>query len=59
MATLAATRFNQRIRKFYQHLLIEGKPKKLALVAAMRKLLIILNNLEPKKEKSKLLRFEY
>ena len=45
MATLAATRFNPRIRAFYQHLLIEGKPKKVALVAAMRKFVTILNTL--------------
>ena len=45
MATLAATRFNQRIKKFYQHLLAKGKPKKVALIAAMRKLLTILNTL--------------
>ncbi len=45
MATLAATRFNPRIQKFYQHLLIKGKPKKVALIAAMRKMLTILNTL--------------
>lgn len=45
MATLAATRFNPRIQRFYQHLLIQGKPKKVALVAAMRKLVTILNTL--------------
>ena len=43
MATLAATRFNPVIRTFYQRLLAAGKPKKLALVACMRKLLTILN----------------
>ena len=31
------------IRDFYQRLLAAGKPKKLALVAGMRKLLVILN----------------
>ena len=45
MATLVATRFNSRIKTFYQRLLSEGKPKKLALTAAMRKLLTILNTL--------------
>ena len=45
MATLVATRFNSRIKTFYQRLLSQGKPKKLALTAAMRKLLTILNNL--------------
>ena len=45
MATLVATRFNPRIKTFYQRLLSNGKPKKLALVAAMRKLLTIINTL--------------
>ncbi len=45
MAALVATRFNPRIKAFYVRLLANGKPKKLALVAAMRKLLTILNTL--------------
>ncbi len=45
MATLVAVRFNPRIKAFYVRLLAAGKPKKLALVAAMRKLLTILNTL--------------
>ena len=32
-------------RDFYQHLVSAGKPKKLALTACMRKLLIILNSM--------------
>jgi transposase len=43
MAALVATRFNPTIRAFYQRLLKAGKPKKLALTAAMRKLVVILN----------------
>jgi transposase len=43
MATVAATRWNPTIRAFYRRLVAAGKPKKLALVASMRKLLIILN----------------
>jgi len=43
MAILAATRFNSVFRVFYQHLLAAAKPKKIALVACMRKLLTILN----------------
>lgn len=43
MAALVATRYNVVIRAFYQRLVAAGKPKKLALVAAMRKLLTILN----------------
>jgi transposase len=43
MATLVATRFNPVIRPMYQRLLAAGKPKKVALVACMRKLLTIVN----------------
>ncbi len=43
MATLSAARYNPVIAAFYQRLLAAGKPKKVALVACMRKLLTILN----------------
>lgn len=43
MATLVGTRHNPAIRSFYERLLAAGKPKKVALVACMRKLLTILN----------------
>jgi transposase len=43
MAALTATRFNPTIKTFYDRLLAAGKDKKLALVACMRKLLVILN----------------
>ena len=43
MATLTATRYNAPIRAFYERLLARGKPKKVALVACMRKLLTLLN----------------
>jgi len=43
MATLVASRHNPVIRAQYQKLLAAGKPKKVALVACMRKLLTILN----------------
>ena len=43
MATLVATRFNPVIRAYYQRLRGAGKPPKVALVAAMGKLLTILN----------------
>jgi transposase len=43
MATLVATRHNPIIREYYARLLARGKAKKVALVAAMRKLLVILN----------------
>ena len=43
MGALVATRHNPVIRVFYERLLAAGKPKKVALVACMRKLLSILN----------------
>jgi transposase len=43
MAALVATRRNPVIKAFYQRLVAAGKPKKLALVACMRKLLTVLN----------------
>lgn len=44
MAALVATHYNPAISNFYNRLLNNGKPKKLALTACMRKLLIILNS---------------
>lgn len=43
MATLVATRHNPVIKAYYERLLAVGKRKKVALVAAMRKLLTMLN----------------
>lgn len=43
MGALAAITFNPPLRAFYQRLLANGKPKKVALVAVMRKLLVALN----------------
>lgn len=43
MATLVAVRFNPVIKAFYQRLVAAGKAKKLALTAAMRKFLVMLN----------------
>ena len=43
MGALVATRHNPVIKEFYERLLAAGKPKKVALVACMRKLLSILN----------------
>ena len=45
MGALVATKRNAVIRTFYQRLVAAGKPKKLALVACMRKLLNILNTI--------------
>ena len=43
MAVLSAMRFNPQIAELYQRKIGEGKPKKVAMVACMRKLLTILN----------------
>lgn len=43
MATLVAVRHHPALREFYQRLRTNGKPAKVALIAAMRKLLVILN----------------
>jgi len=43
VATLAAVRCNPVLKPFFQRLRAAGKPHKLALVAAMRRLLLILN----------------
>lgn len=43
MATLAAVRHNPTVRAWYDRLLAAHKPKKVALVACMRKLLVVLN----------------
>lgn len=43
MATLAAVRYNPPLRAFYQRLVANGKAKKVAVTATMRKMLTILN----------------
>jgi transposase len=45
MAALVASRFNPVLAPFYGRLVAVGKPKKVALVATMRRLLAILNAL--------------
>lgn len=45
MAAIVAARFNPIIRGFYQRLCAAGKAKKVALVACMRKLLVIVNSM--------------
>jgi transposase len=45
MPTLVAIRHNSVIRAFYRHLLAQGKAKMTALIACMRKLLVILNSM--------------
>jgi transposase len=44
MAALVATRHNPSIRDFYTRLRRAGKPAKVALVACMRKLLVLCNS---------------
>ena len=43
MAALAAKKYNPVIKIFYERLIKQGKEKKVALTACMRKLLVILN----------------
>ncbi|APP79463.1 IS110 family transposase [Xanthomonas hortorum] len=43
MACLSAIQHEPRIREFYRSLRVRGKPGKVAVVAAMRKMLVILN----------------
>lgn len=50
MATLAATGGDNPIAAFYRRLLEKGKPGKVALTAAMRKLLTILNAMVKQKK---------
>ena len=45
MAALVAARYNHHIRTFYDRLIANGKPPKIALVAVMRKIIICLNSL--------------
>jgi transposase len=52
MGALVATKRNTVIRAFYQRLITAGKPKKLALVACMRKLLTILNTMIRTRQRS-------
>ncbi len=45
MGALVAARRNPTLTVFYKRLVESGKPKKVALVAVMRKLLIIANQM--------------
>jgi len=47
----AATKHNPVLKAFYQRLLAKGKKKKVALVACMRKLIVILNTMIARREK--------
>jgi transposase len=50
MATLVAVRHNKVIKEFYERLKANGKKPKVALIACMRKLLVILNIMVKKNE---------
>lgn len=50
MATLSATQCNPVIKAFYRKLVAQGKHKKVALTACMRKFIIILNTMVKNKE---------
>jgi transposase len=50
MDRLVAVRHNPTLHAFYQRLLGQGKTKMVALIAAMRKLLTILNSMLKKNE---------
>jgi transposase len=50
MAALVASRHNKTIREFYSRLRNSGKTGKLALVACVRKLIVILNAMLKKKQ---------
>jgi transposase len=43
MGALVAAHYNSRYKSFYEKLLAKGKPKKVALVAVMRKMIVTLN----------------
>jgi transposase len=47
----AATRHNPVLKAFYNRLIAKGKEKKVALVACMRKLIVILNTMIARREK--------
>src|ERR1700736_3605987 len=47
----AATQYNPVLKAFYQRLLANGKEPKVALVACMRKLIIILNTMLARRQK--------
>jgi transposase len=51
MATLSATQCNPVIRTFYRKLVAQGKHKKVALTACMRKFITILNTMVKNNEK--------
>ena len=51
MATLSAARHNPVIKAYYDRLIARGKKPKVALVACMRKLIVILNTMIARRQK--------
>lgn len=49
MPTLSSIKHNHKIRVFYERLVSKHKPKKVAVIAAMRKLLLIAHAIYKKK----------
>jgi transposase len=49
MAAISSVRFNPEIKIFYQRLRAKGKATKVALIAVIRKLLILLNSIVQRK----------
>ena len=47
----AATRNNPVLKAFYQRLIAKGKEPKVALIACMRKLIVILNTMIARRQK--------
>jgi transposase len=45
MSIMTAIQHNPKIRAMYQRLLANGKPKKVAMTACMRKMIVILNTM--------------
>ena len=45
MPTLSSIKYNQKIKVFYDRLVSKHKPKKVAVIACMRKLLLIAHTI--------------
>jgi len=45
MGALVASKHNAKLKEFYERLVGQGKPKKVVLVAVMRKMIVILNSM--------------
>jgi transposase len=45
MACLSAIRYNKSMKEYYERLVNNGKIKKVALIAVMRKMIVVLNSM--------------